>query len=89
VKPIDRPVDRFPIHDVCRFPFPSWLYTLALVSFKHNFNPGYEAPFVFERRGKLYVLRKKVVAGEVYDTTAPDSPAAGQVSRRLTAFQLG
>ncbi len=71
----DRPVDQFPVYDVCRFPFPSWLYTLALVSFKHNFDSTYEAPFVFDRGGKLYVLRKKVVAGEAYGTTAPESPA--------------
>jgi hypothetical protein len=68
----DRPVDRFPVYDVCRFPFPAWLYTLALVSFKHNFDPTYEAPFVFDRNGKLYVLRKKVVAGQAYGTTAPE-----------------
>ncbi len=73
----DRPVDRFPVYDVCRFPFPAWLYTLALVSFKHNFNPGYEAPFVFDRGAKLYVLRKKVVAGEAFGTTAPDAAAEG------------
>ncbi len=70
----DRPVDRFPVYDVCRFPFPAWLYTLALTAFKNNFNPDYEAPFVFDRRGKLFVLRKKVVAGEAYGTTAPDAP---------------
>lgn len=66
----DRPVEQFPRYDVCRFPFPAWLYTVALVSFKHNFSPTYEAPFVFDR-GPLYVLRKKVVAGEAYGTTAP------------------
>lgn len=69
----DRPVDRFPVYDVCRFPFPGWLYGLALTAYKHNFDPTYEAPFVFDRRGKLYVLRKKVVAGEAYGTIRPDA----------------
>jgi hypothetical protein len=81
----DRPVDRFPAYNVCRFPFPAWLYTLALTSFKHNFDAAYEAPFVFDRRGKLFVLRKKVVAGEAYGTTALDPPA--ELTDELVATQ--
>lgn len=58
----DRPLDRFPSYKVCRFPLPSWLYPAALKAFKDRYDPAYEAPFIFDRRGELYVLRKRTVA---------------------------
>ena len=56
----DRPFDRFPVYDVCRYRLPDWLYPIAIRTFKKRFDPDYEAPFVFDRGGKLYVLRRKV-----------------------------
>lgn len=56
----DRALDRFPIYDVCRFKMPSWLYPAALQIFKKRYNPKYEAPFVFDRGGRLAVLRKRI-----------------------------
>lgn len=56
----NRPLDKFPTYDVCRWRIPSWLYPAILEVFQERFNPQYEAPFVFDRDGKLTVLRKKV-----------------------------
>jgi hypothetical protein len=55
----DRPIDRFPTYEICRFPVPSWLYPSALKSFKSRYKPEYQAPFIFDRNGRLYVLRKR------------------------------
>lgn len=55
----DRDLDKFPIYPVCRFRLPNWLYPAALDLFKERYKPGYQAPFVFDRGGKLVVLRKK------------------------------
>lgn len=56
----ERDLDRFPTYDVCRFKMPSFLYPAALKIFKDKFNPNFEAPFVFDRGGRMAVLRKKV-----------------------------
>ena len=58
----DRPLDRFPTYKVCRMPVPAWLYPAALKAFKSRYNPEYEAPFIFDRNGQLYVLRKRTDA---------------------------
>jgi hypothetical protein len=58
----DRPLDKFPTYEVCRFPVPTWLYPAALKAFKDRYKPEYEAPFIFDRNGQLYVLRKRVGA---------------------------
>jgi hypothetical protein len=55
----DRDLDKFPAYRVCRFKVPAWLYAAALTVFKERFKPEYEAPFIFDRKGELYVLRKK------------------------------
>jgi hypothetical protein len=56
----DRDVTKFPTYDVCRYKVPDMLYPAAIRVFKNRYNPSYQAPFVFDRDGKLYVLRKKV-----------------------------
>jgi len=56
----DRLPEKFPTYKVCRFPLPALLYPMALKSFKLRYRPEYEAPFIFDRNGKLYVLRKRV-----------------------------
>jgi dTDP-4-dehydrorhamnose 3,5-epimerase len=56
----DRPLDKFPTYDVCRFSVPDWLYPSALKSFKARYKPEFQAPFIFDRNGELYILRKRV-----------------------------
>jgi hypothetical protein len=56
----DRALHLFPTYKICRFRVPSWLYPAALAAFKQRYKPEYEAPFIFDRNGELYVLRKKV-----------------------------
>jgi dTDP-4-dehydrorhamnose 3,5-epimerase len=58
----DADVDDFPLYDVCRYKVPSWAYPISLAIFKGHFDPTYNTPFVFDRDGKLHVLRKR--AGE-------------------------
>jgi hypothetical protein len=58
----DRPVDRFPLYDVCRFPVPKLLYPAALAAFRTRYRPDLEAPFIFDRGGRLYVLRRRKAA---------------------------
>jgi len=55
-----RPLEQFPTYKICRFPVPSWLYPAALKAFKARYKPEYEAPFIFDRNGQLYVLRKRI-----------------------------
>lgn len=56
----DRDPAKFPTYDVCRFPVPDMLYPAAIRVFKNRYNPKYQAPFVFDRNGQMFVLRKKV-----------------------------
>jgi hypothetical protein len=56
----DRPIAQFPDYRVCRFRVPSILYPAALAAFKSRYKPEYEAPFIFDRNGKLYVLRREI-----------------------------
>lgn len=56
----DRDLKLFPVYKVCRFKVPTWLYPAALSTFKQRYNPNYEAPFIFDRKDELYVLRKKI-----------------------------
>ncbi len=54
----ERPLDKFPTYDVCRFRLPQFFYPPAIANFKARYNPLYQAPFVFDRSGRLAVLRK-------------------------------
>lgn len=56
----DRALDQFPKYKVCRYRVPTWVYPVALMAFKQRYKPDFEAPFIFERKGELYVLRKRV-----------------------------
>jgi hypothetical protein len=55
----NRPLDKFPVYEICNYSVPQFLYPFMLHSFKTRHNPNYQAPFIFERQGTLYVLRKK------------------------------
>ena len=55
----DRPIDQFPRYAVCRYPVPGWMYAAVLQSFRKRFDPNLEAPFIFERDGKVFVLARK------------------------------
>lgn len=63
----DRDLKKFPVYAVCRFLMPSWAYSAALQIFKERYNPAYEAPFVFDRGGKMAILRKKVQSLKYHD----------------------
>jgi hypothetical protein len=74
----DRPLDSFPQYEVCRFPVPDILYPVALNAFRWRYTPGYEAPFVFDQNGKIYVLRRKYDAlprGELMGADRSDQAA--------------
>lgn len=54
----ERDVKSFPVYEVCRYRMPDWAYPVALSVFKSKYDPKYQAPFVFDRKGKMVVLRK-------------------------------
>jgi len=61
----DRDVTKFPLYETCRFKVPDWAYPAALAVYKDRYNPRYRAPFVFDRGGQLYVLRKRIQDDEL------------------------
>jgi hypothetical protein len=61
----DRDTKKFPRYDVCRFKVPNWAYPVALAVYKDRYDPRYRAPFVFDRNGELYVLRKRIQEDDI------------------------
>ncbi|WOD37330.1 hypothetical protein [Nodosilinea sp. E11] len=61
----NRSLDKFPTYKICRYSVPDWMYPAALKAFKSRYRPEYEAPFIFDRHGQLYILRRRTEVAEL------------------------